>query len=89
MPQSTPLATHAADTVAQINGVHAQSSVISSAMAARTLIEEKVRSSAHEIWLAGLGALAQAQAEAEGEAFFRALVTQGEAIESSRKPIHS
>ncbi|OQW91101.1 MAG: hypothetical protein BWK79_17765 [Beggiatoa sp. IS2] len=39
-----------------------------------------VKESAHQIWLAGLGAFAKAQAE--GSKFFETLVKEGEEIES-------
>jgi hypothetical protein len=44
-------------------------------------IANKVKFSAHEIWLAGLGAFAHAQA-VDSELFFNDLVREGQAIES-------
>ena len=43
-------------------------------------IADKVKFSAHEIWLAGLGAFAHAQA-ADSEIFFNDLVREGQTIE--------
>ena len=50
---------------------------------AETQIAEKVRESASQIWLAGLGAYAKA--EAEGSKLFDALVQDGERIESKTR----
>lgn len=50
---------------------------------AETQIAEKVRESASQIWLAGLGAYAKA--EAEGSKLFDALVQDGERIETKTR----
>ncbi len=55
------------------------------ALAADTNLSETIRDSAQQIWLAGLGAFAKAQAE--GNKVFDALVREGESIQSKTRKV--
>jgi poly(hydroxyalkanoate) granule-associated protein len=55
------------------------------ALAADTNLSETIRDSAQQIWLAGLGAFAKAQAE--GNKVFDALVREGESIQSKTRRV--
>lgn len=46
-------------------------------------LARRIRDSAHQIWLAGLGAFAKAQGE--GGRFFESLVEEGEAVQSKTR----
>lgn len=54
-------------------------------LAADTNLSETIRDSAQQIWLAGLGAFAKAQAE--GNKVFDALVREGESIQSKTRKV--